>query len=611
MVKFNCIIREDNVGKTISEDGMLDAVDIEETLQSKYIYLYDSIKQTNYQLKVNHCTYFKEIVFHKKVVGFFAYTIINSVSNLSMVASYILPEFRGRGLFFDEINSVFEEGKEISIYQPPRFVMELLLKYGFAKKISDNLVVSSINIDLPSNSISNIFGSDEIMYEDFMYSSNIYDLDLCGFLVIPGENEEIVYLTDAFKEDVEKYDVTNKRESIGDEYFKGVLKNIKNNENQIHKFLSSIQKNYSVNTNIESAKTINFEELKSGRTDKLEDNIVESFEKIENTKNTLLESHDLIDKEKYIKAYQNVGIYDFIRIFDDNNNLELTNSIIKIDHEFKADYLRNLVIKEEYITNKIDSDELEEYLSNLKVNELKSILKDNDLTVTGNKTELISRIMKYVPSNNVLDKGYYISEKGYEFIANHEEIDFYNLFLKDFYYYEFRNFLQEHDDNLNKVATLFLNEHLKNSVLKRDNKGYTDSLNALAFINELNNNLDKGLFYELKKFIVGLNPIFLDESSYNYYQPISKNNIDNINLLLLKSKLNLEEEFEKIWQNMEIKDFLVPYKKSFSILKKMLAGDDRDYMNDKIREKYLRKETVIHDKLDKSVQSTLDKYLKF
>ena len=124
MVKYNCIIREDNIGKIISEDAMLDAVDIEETLRSKYIYLYNSIKETNYKLKVNHCTYFKEIVFKKKVVGFFAYTITNSVTNLSLIASYILPEFRGKGLFFDEINKIFEEGKELSIYYPPFFIME-------------------------------------------------------------------------------------------------------------------------------------------------------------------------------------------------------------------------------------------------------------------------------------------------------------------------------------------------------------------------------------------------------------------------------------------------------------------------------------------------------
>ena len=63
MVKINYIIREENIGRTISEDTMLDAVDIEETLKSKYDYIYNSIKENDYELEINHCTYFKEIVF--------------------------------------------------------------------------------------------------------------------------------------------------------------------------------------------------------------------------------------------------------------------------------------------------------------------------------------------------------------------------------------------------------------------------------------------------------------------------------------------------------------------------------------------------------------------
>jgi hypothetical protein len=194
-------------------------------------------------------------------------------------------------------------------------------------------------------------------------------------------------------------------------------------------------------------------------------------------------------------------------------------------------------------------------------------------------------------------------------MKEHDEINFYNLFIKNFYYFEFKKFISEHEGNLNEVSKQFLEEHIKVSIRNRDNKAYNDTLNALAFIYELNDDYQKGLYYELKKFIVGINAIFLDESFYNYYQPINKNNIDNIKLLLFKSKLNLKEEFEFAWKNMATKEFLVPFDKSLDILNQMISGDDRDYMNDKIREKYLRKDNVIHDKLDKSIQSTLDEYL--
>ena len=612
MVKINYIIREENKGQLISEDAMLDALDIEEILEKNYKYILDSMKNTHYLLTVNHCTYFKEIVFSKKVVGFCAYTIINSISNLSLVACYILPEFRGKGLFFDEINRVFESENELTIYQPPRYVMELLIKYGFAKKISENLAVTAIDINIASNSIEKIFNAEKILYEDFVYTSNIYDLDSCGFLIFPEKDSKIIYLTDVLNVDSKVYDPQKTRENITEDYADNILTTLEENKEEIDTFINNIKRNSTKNTEYDrKEEDVDFEDLKKSIQKSTQTNdLIENFEKIEYEKNSLFDKNS-IDKEKYLLAYQNVSIYDFLNVFKDNRNIELTNSIINIDHEFTKDYIKNLVLKEGYITNEMEKREFQEYLNSLTVNEMKSILKNNNLTVTGNKPELIERISDYIPSNNVVDCAYHISEKGSKFIEDHEEIDFYNLYMKNFYYYEFQDYLISHDGPIDEISTKFLNEHIVRSVEKKDNKEYTDSLNALALINELNNNSDKGLYYELKKFIIGLNPIFLDKKLYNYYHPISKNNIDNIELLLFKSKLKLDEEFVKAWQDMEINNFHVPFEKALSILNKMLSGEDRDYMNDKIREEYLTQDSINHDKLDKSVQSTLDKYLNW
>ncbi len=611
MVKYNCIIREDNIGKIISEDAMLDAVDIEETLRSKYIYLYNSIKETNYKLKVNHCTYFKEIVFKKKVVGFFAYTITNSVTNLSLIASYILPEFRGKGLFFDEINKIFEEGKELSIYYPPFFIMELLVKYGFAKTIDEKIIASSIKIDIPSNTISNIFGTDESDLNDLIFTSYLYDSELCGFLIIPEENSDILYLSNYYPEDDKKCSCSEKREKLDDSYIEEIKNTLKDNDEEIQDFLRNIRKNYSYynDSNVESDEKIDFEKLKQININKkYNEDIFEGNTSIETYKNSILYNTEDIDKQEYIKTYLNVGIYDFIRIFNENNNFDLTNSIINIDYEFNADFIKNLVIKDGYISNELNSLEKENYLNSLTVNELKEILKKNNLTVTGNKSELISRIIEYVPSNFLPEKEYYVTEKGIVFINSHEDIDFYNKFLKNFYYYEFKKFIDENKGDITEVTELFLNKHLEISIDKRDNKAYKDSLKALAYLNALNNNIEQELHYELKQFIVGLNPIFRDERLYNYYQPINENNVENIRKLLSENDFKIEYEFNKAWKSMEIKKFIIPSKKSLNILSQMISGEDRDYMNDKIREEYITKEKIIHDKLDKSKQSTLDSY---
>lgn len=605
MVKFNCIKRDDNIGRTISVDGMVDAVDIEETLKSKYAYLYQSMLDTGYNVKVNHCTYFKEIVFKKKVVGFCAYTIINSVSKLSLVSTYILPEFRKRGLFFDEINGIYEQGDEISIYEPPSFIMKLLIKYGFAKDIGNNLIISSIMLDIPSTSITNIYGRKNVEYSDYTYSTNIYDGNLCGSLII--SDDDVVYLSKSSDKDNKMYDCLEHRARLDDNYFKAVLDHIRENKAVIDKFIHTIEQNYAFVEEDYTDKP-DFDDFKKLNEEKSERELVDYFDKIEADKNSLLDDYSLIDKKEYVSAYQNVGVYDFIRTFEENNNLELTSSIIKIDYDFKPDYIRDIVINEGYISNESSSDVMDAYLNSLRVNELKNILKENNLTVTGNKSQLIERINEYVPANTIVETNYEITEKGWAFLESHEDIEFYNLFLKNFYYYEFHRFLCEHEGDIHDVSKEFLELHLKKSVERNDNKAYTDSINALAFINELDNNISEGLYYELKKFIIGLNPLFLEESSYNYYQPISKNNIDNINLLLFKGDFDLKEEFKKAWNSIETNNFLVSYAKSYKTLDEMLSGEDRDYMNDKIRELYLTK-TVIHDKLDKSKQSTLDKYL--
>lgn len=617
MDEYNYIIREDNDGMIISMDGMLDAIDIEETLKRKYAYLFKSMQEESYHIRTNHCTFFKEIVFKKKVVGFCAYTIPNKISNLSLAAGYILPNFRGKGLFFDEINRVFESGDTFSIYEPSKTIVEILLKYGFAKKISDNLIVSAISFDIPSQSICQIHNAEKLLYTDYFYTTNIYDLFLDGAIYTFEDNEEKILYFSHINENIRQED--NHNDYADEKYFNDVLMTLEKNESEISTYLESVLSNICPNYFIEEPVIDEKVNLFFSSDKTIKDYEEDDKDKIilNNIKNLTKKKHSLNDdidndKDKYIEAYEQAALYDFIRIFEDNKNIELTDTIIEIDYYFKKGYLKDLILEKKYIINNIENEEFEEYIYSLKVNELKDILKENNLVLTGNKNDLIKRILEHVSPSEIKTGEYHVSNAGYDFIRNNSQIDFYNNILKNFYYYEFNEYLKNNNySTMTETATQFLNEHLTLSIERRDFDAYNDSISSLAFIHKLNHNWNESLYYEIKKFIIRLNPIFLDENYYNYYQPIEKNNLENLKMLLSKSNFNLKNEFVKVWNDMEIKEFIIPFNASFNILDKVISGEDKDYMNDKIRERYLQKDAVIHDKLDNSKQITLDRYLTF
>lgn len=68
---------------------------------------------------------------------------------------------------------------------------------------------------------------------------------------------------------------------------------------------------------------------------------------------------------------------------------------------------------------------LENYLNALKVTDLKVILKENNLKVTGKKADLIIRILENIDNNTLSEKykdkfGYVLSEKGIKYLKDNE-----------------------------------------------------------------------------------------------------------------------------------------------------------------------------------------------
>ena len=131
MEKTNYLIKKNNTQKVYLTE---DTLEITLILNEDYPYIMDSIRKENFILKSEKCNLFKELVFDNKVVGFCSYDFSREFMTAALNNIYVLPEFRGNGLFIEELEKTMAEHNKPSIIEPTRFLIELLIKYGYAKK---------------------------------------------------------------------------------------------------------------------------------------------------------------------------------------------------------------------------------------------------------------------------------------------------------------------------------------------------------------------------------------------------------------------------------------------------------------------------------------------
>ena len=208
---MNYTTRADNTQKVYLCETPLDVVNI---LRTDYGYLYDAISDEGIILKGLECNLFKEIVFDSKVVGFCSYDFSSEFITAALNNIYVLPEFRGNGLFLAELQKTMVEYNKPSIIEPTCLVVELLVKYGFASKISDTLVASSLEFIVPGNHVQS--NSD---YQKEELSTHFYDLNICSSIHFLDIEKGIIAYSSPLNYDIIHYDCLNKRKSMDDDYF--------------------------------------------------------------------------------------------------------------------------------------------------------------------------------------------------------------------------------------------------------------------------------------------------------------------------------------------------------------------------------------------------------
>ena len=147
---MNYLKRDDNTQRIFLTES---ALNVEDILKEKYDYIWDAINDENFILKSPECNLFKELLYDNKVVGFCSYDFSRQFMTVALNNIYILHNFRRKGIFYRELKKIIETHQKPSIVEPTHLIVEILIKYGFAQKINDNIVASAIEFVIPGHNV--------------------------------------------------------------------------------------------------------------------------------------------------------------------------------------------------------------------------------------------------------------------------------------------------------------------------------------------------------------------------------------------------------------------------------------------------------------------------
>ena len=242
----------------------------------------------------------------------------------------------------------------------------------------------------------------------------------------------------------------------------------------------------------------------------------------------------------------------------------------------------------------------EEISKKYTVADLKEILKENGLKVSGKKQELIERVLPVLNGESAsegLDAfdgnksgDLQLTEKAQEFLKENDWIDLYMFALVAFRFEDYETYVAGSSVGKIETALNFCDEILSRALVGNQFLVFIDALSAKAHVYAYDGDYDSFLDYDLQRYILGLNPIVMDPQTYATYDVINEANIINLRNVLEKLEMgSLKKRFDRIWAKSHIKHTTVPKKTAYKVLLKAIDGTNLEELNFDLKEKYFNK----------------------
>ena len=237
----------------------------------------------------------------------------------------------------------------------------------------------------------------------------------------------------------------------------------------------------------------------------------------------------------------------------------------------------------------------EEVSKKYTVAQLKDILRENNLKVSGKKQELVERVLTVLntddaESDEEISADLDLTDKAKEFLKENEWMDLYMFALVAFRFEDYETYMKNSSEDNVQTALNFCDEIISRALISNQFLVFIDALSAKAHVYAYDKDYESFLEYDLQRFILGLNPIMMDPQTYATYEVINYANVINLKNVVEQVNIgSLKKRFDRIWNKSNIKSTTVPKKACYKILQKATSGADIEELNFDLRQKYFDK----------------------